>query len=123
MVAQSLDAEIDRLYQVRLDEFTAARNALAKEAGKNSGEIKRLQKPPLAAWAINQVYWKRRPTFDALKKTASALQSTHTAVLSGKRGDLRAAGGDLRSVRRRRRDRGDVLRLRKPPAEPPPPAR
>jgi hypothetical protein len=92
VAAPSLDAEIDRLYQLRLDEFTAARNALAKEAGKDSAEIKRLQKPPVAAWAINQVYWKRRPTFDALKKTASALQSTHTAVLSGKRGDLRAAG-------------------------------
>jgi hypothetical protein len=92
VAAPSLDAEIDRLYQLRLDEFTAARNALAKEAGTDSAAIKRLQKPPLAAWAINQVYWKRRPTFDALKKTASALQSTHTAVLSGKRGDLRSAG-------------------------------
>ena len=33
MASPSLDTEIDRLYQLPLDEFTAARNALAKEAG------------------------------------------------------------------------------------------
>ena len=50
-----LDVEIDRLYQLPLDEFTDARNALAKAAGKNGAKVRGLRKPPVAAWAINQV--------------------------------------------------------------------
>ena len=38
--------QIDRLYQLPLDEFTAARNALAKEAGAAGAQIRTLQKPP-----------------------------------------------------------------------------
>jgi hypothetical protein len=86
------DAEIDRLYQLSLDEFTAARNALAKESGQAGAEIRALQKPPLAAWAINQVYWRGRPAFHALEASAAALRAAHSAVVSGKRADLRAAG-------------------------------
>ena len=92
MAARPIDEQIDKLYQLPLEEFTGARNALAKEAGPAAAEVKALQKPPLAAWAINQVYWRGRPAFHALTASASALRNTHTAVVSGKRGDLRAAG-------------------------------
>ncbi len=92
MAARPIDEQIDKLYQLPLEEFTAARNALAKEAGPAAAEVKALQKPPLAAWAINQVYWRGRPAFHALTASASALRNAHTAVVSGKRGDLRAAG-------------------------------
>ena len=34
MSKAALDDQIDQLYQVPLDEFTAARNALAKESGQ-----------------------------------------------------------------------------------------
>jgi hypothetical protein len=91
-MAPPLDAQIDRLYQLPLDEFTPARNALAKEAGSEGDAIKKLQKPPLAAWAINQVYWRNRPAFHAFTASAAALRSAHTAVVSGKKSDLRAAG-------------------------------
>jgi hypothetical protein len=87
-----LGALIDRLYQLPLDEFTAARNALAKESGAAAAEIRALQKPPLAAWAINQVYWRGRPAFHALTASAAALRAAHSAVVAGKRADLRAAG-------------------------------
>ena len=87
-----LDAQIDRLYQLPLEEFTAARNALAKESGAAGAEIRALQKPPVAAWAINQVYWRGRPAFHALTAAAAALRAAHTAVVPGKRADLRAAG-------------------------------
>ena len=80
------------LYQLPLDEFTAARNALAKEAGAAGAEIRALQKPPLAAWAINQVIWRGRPTFHAFNASAAALRAAHSGVVSGKRADLRAAG-------------------------------
>ena len=85
MAARPIDEEIDKLYQLSLEDFTAARNALAKEAGPAAVEVKALQKPPLAAWAINQVYWRGRPAFHALTASASALRNAHTAVVSGKR--------------------------------------
>jgi hypothetical protein len=92
MPPRPIDEQIDKLYQLPLDEFTSARNALAKEAGPSAAEVKALQKPPLAAWAINQVYWRARPIYHALAAAAAALRTTHTAVVTGKRGDLRAAG-------------------------------
>jgi hypothetical protein len=92
MPATSLEPEVDKLYQLPLEEFTAARNALAKDAGADRHEIRSLQKPPVPAWAVNQLYWKRRPVYDALIEAASTLRTAHKAVLSGKRTDLRAAG-------------------------------
>jgi len=96
MAQKPLDAKIDRLYQLPLDEFTEARNALAKdvaqESKKDADEIRRLPKPPLPAWAINQVYWQARPAYHALEASAAALRTAHAAALSGKSADLRAAG-------------------------------
>ncbi len=92
MAPRPVDAQIDGLYQLPLDEFTAARNALAKASGAAAAEIRALQKPPIAAWAINQVYWRGRPAFHALTAAASALGAAHTAVVTGKKADLRAAG-------------------------------
>ena len=92
MPARRRDAEIDRLYQLPPGEFTAARNALAKTAGAGAPEVKQLAKPPMAAWAVNQVYWQQRDVYDALIRAAKELRQTHTAILSGRSGDLRAAG-------------------------------
>jgi hypothetical protein len=83
--------DLDRLYQLPLDEFTAARNALAKGA-KNASEIRALPKPPVAAWAVNQLYWKDRRTWDALVDAAENLRRVNKAVLAGRSGDVRAAG-------------------------------
>ena len=88
----SLDDDLDRLYRLPLDEFTAARNDVAKRAGARAAEVKKLTKPPTAAWAVNQLYWKDRKVYDALIEAAGELRATHKAVLSGKRGDLRFAG-------------------------------
>jgi hypothetical protein len=88
----SRDADIDRLYQSPLDEFTGARNALAKGAGKDSGTIRALTKPPLAAWAVNQLYWQDRRTWDSLIDAAENLRRVNKAVLAGRSGDVRAAG-------------------------------
>jgi hypothetical protein len=87
-----LDEEIDRLFQLPLAEFTAARNTLAKSAGKDGSAIKALQKPPVAAWAVNQLYWKDREHYDALVDTAVQMRKAHTSVMEGKNADLRVAG-------------------------------
>lgn len=89
---RTLDSQIDRLYQLPPDEFTEARNALAKELGKDGASVRKLSKPPAAAWAVNQLYWSRRPVYDSLIAAASALRAAHGQVLAGKRADLRAAG-------------------------------
>ncbi len=92
MASTGIDREIDELYQLPLDQFTAARNALAKRAGgSDAATIKSLQTPPIAAWAVNQLYWKKRDVYDRLIEAAETLRAAHTNVLSGKRADLRSA--------------------------------
>src|SRR5579872_3059426 len=66
MPSRLLEAEIDRLYQLPLDEFTEARNAVAKDAGGEAGRVRALGKPSVPAWIVNQLYWRDRPTWDAL---------------------------------------------------------
>ena len=56
----TLDREIDRLYALPLEEFTAGRNALArrlKSEGDNEAaeQVAALAKPSLPVWAINQL--------------------------------------------------------------------
>jgi hypothetical protein len=92
MPARRLDDEIDRLYKLAPDEFTPARNALAKGAGADAPAIKALTKPPIAAWAVNQVHWQQPDIYNALIDAAKTLRQMHKAVLSGKTGDVRAAG-------------------------------
>lgn len=87
----SVEAEVDRLFQVPLGEFTDARNALAKRLGKDGATIKSLQKPSVPAWAVNQLYWRDRPTYDALIAAAAALRAEHRKQISGKAADIRDA--------------------------------
>jgi hypothetical protein len=90
--ASKSDSGIDRLYQLPLSEFVAARNALAKEAG--DADIKTLQKPSLPAWAVNQLYWRHRGVYDDVTARAEDLRATHLATQRGKRADLRGASRD-----------------------------
>ncbi|HZI64171.1 MAG TPA: hypothetical protein VFE44_05275 [Thermoanaerobaculia bacterium] len=67
----SANAEVDALFRLPLGEFTGARNALAARLKKEGrgGEataVKGLEKPSLAAWAVNQIYWDDRKEFDGL---------------------------------------------------------
>ncbi len=90
MAARSNPSDIDGLFQLPLDQFTAARNALAKETGTPA--IRKLTRPPAAAWAVNQLYWRERDAYANLVTASDALRKTHRAVLAGRPGDLRAAG-------------------------------
>ena len=80
---------IDELYQLPLDEFTAARNDLAKSTGDAS--IKKLEKPNLAAWAVNQLYWQKRKLYDEVIKTSGQVRTAYKQMLAGKSADVRAA--------------------------------
>lgn len=91
MPSRALETEIDRLYQLPLDQFTSARNALAKTAGADAAPVRALGKPPVAAWAVNQLYWRNGDVWNALVEAAENARRAHKAVLSGRAGDVRAA--------------------------------
>jgi hypothetical protein len=63
--------DLDALFKLPLAEFTVARNALAAQLKKSghaaeAENVKALAKPPVSAWAVNQLYWKHREPFDRL---------------------------------------------------------
>jgi hypothetical protein len=89
MAKQPLDDQIDQLYQLPLDAFTAARNALAKTSG--ASEVKKLEKPNLAAWTVNQLYWRDRKAYDEVIKAAERMRAAYKQMLAGKTADVRGA--------------------------------
>jgi hypothetical protein len=90
--------EIDRLYQVPLSEFTPLRDALAKRAGARGTEIRRLRKPTVAAWAVNQVFWHRRSMFDRFLSASKRVRAAHGAHLAGKNADIAGAEAILQAA-------------------------
>jgi hypothetical protein len=89
MAMPDLDPHVDQLYQLPLDQFTGARNALAKELKQPA--IKDLEKPSIAAWAVNQLYWKERSAYDQLTQAGERLRAEHRKLLTGKGADIRVA--------------------------------
>ena len=88
-----LDSKIDDLYRQPLDAFTAARNALAKSlTGADAQRVRKLAKPAVVPWAVNQVYWRARATYDRLLKSGDRLRKAQIAALEGRSADVRDAG-------------------------------
>jgi hypothetical protein len=89
------DSDVDALYQLSLSEFTSARNNLAAKL-KNDGRtdeaarVKALVKPPVSAWAVNQLYWRHRKQFDHFMATGDRLRAAHASQLRGKGGEIHA---------------------------------
>ena len=72
--------EADELYGVPLDEFVAARTALAKRLrvegrGDDAAEVGGLRKPPVPLWAANQVARRRPDELRALLDATDALRA------------------------------------------------
>lgn len=91
MAKVALDEQIDRLYRLPLEEFTAARNALAKDAGDRAAEVKKLEKPNLAAWTVNQLYWRDRKAYDEVIEAAARMRAAYKQMLAGKTADVGGA--------------------------------
>jgi hypothetical protein len=88
---QKLDAQIDELYRLPLEEFTKARNTLAKSlSGTEKKQIGSLVKPSLPVWIINQLFWHDAPTYKALVDAAEKLRAAHRSALTGQKTDTRA---------------------------------
>lgn len=76
----SYDDAARALFQVPHGEFVAERKRLAAElkaAGDKLGasRISRLQRPPVTAWAVNQLYWHARDAVDAFFELAARLRA------------------------------------------------
>jgi len=82
--------KIDRLFELPLGEFTAARNELAKTAGSDAAAVRALQKPSVPAWAVNQLYFRERRLYDALVRASERLRAAHTRAIGGRKIDLAA---------------------------------
>lgn len=101
---EEADAGIDRLYALPLDDFTTARDELARglrQAGDRAGadEVKQLRKPSVAAWALNQVRRNERDQSDELIGAGGRLAEAHERLLAGQgRESLERAAEDERRL-------------------------
>jgi len=73
------DDAVASLFQVPLDQFVTERKQLAgelKAAGDKAGaaRLAKLARPPVSAWAVNQLWWHARASFEALFETARRLR-------------------------------------------------
>src|SRR5215467_8001295 len=86
--------DIDALFSLPLEDFTATRNALAARMKREghadqAAEVKAIGKPSVSAWAVNQLYWKHRKEFDRLMEAGHRVREAQAAQLSGKPADTR----------------------------------
>src|SRR4051812_9999937 len=81
------DERIDGLYDLPLDEFTAARNSLAKElraSDRDEAErVKGLRKPSAAAWALNQAVRRDPSRLNEFLEAARELREAYEGLLAG----------------------------------------
>jgi hypothetical protein len=102
MATADLDAEIDRLYELPLEEFTRERNELARRLKKegetgDAATVQSLAKPPLVAWVANQVVRRER---DGTKALLEAAETQEQALATSDGEALRRAMADQREALR-----------------------
>lgn len=95
----SVDEIADRLYALRIEEFTQARNQAERELRKagereQADQVKALRKPTAAAGAVNRLVRDHRPEVDAFLAAAAILRD---AQFAGK-GDIASAGNAQREA-------------------------
>jgi hypothetical protein len=96
------------LYGLPLEEFTKARDELAKElrrAGRKEAadEVKALRKPSVSAWTVNQLARRRPQDLRGLVKAGEELRKAQRAAVGGRGPEA------LREASRSHRDRLDEL--------------
>src|SRR5437763_15554141 len=86
------EEEIDRLYGLPLDEFTRARDELARRVrqegdGALGAEIKQLRKPSLPAWVVNQLARQRELDMQRLLTAGEQLAGAQAEAIRTQSGD------------------------------------
>jgi hypothetical protein len=98
------DDHLDGLYGLPLDEFTSARDRLAAELQEQgerdaAAQLKKLRKPTLSAWAVNQLVRKHRSEVQELLSAGDEVRAAQRAALSGRRAEgIREITGRRRRV-------------------------
>jgi hypothetical protein len=121
-VVPDLEAEVDRLYTLPLDEFTSARNDLAqrlKRAGQKdaAADVQGLRKPTVPVWAINQIAREHGEDVTALLEASDDLRAAQERAIGGGESDqLRAAASAEREALRTLTDYAQQLLGRDAPA-------
>ncbi|MDQ3957481.1 MAG: hypothetical protein M3273_04075, partial [Actinomycetota bacterium] len=100
---------VDELFGAPLDEFTARRNALSAELAKSgdgaaAARVKKLKKPPLSAWAVNQL---ARTEARDMARLLELLDLLRDAESAGEIHDLGAERREL--IARMARRAGEIL--------------
>jgi hypothetical protein len=95
--------ELDELFTLPPSEFTAARDALAKRLradgrAEEAAQVKKVRRPTVPAWAINQVARRHPDALAELIEAGSAVAAAQRKALSG----VRDSG--LRDASHRRRE-------------------
>ena len=82
-----VDEELDALFGLPLDEFTSARNDLAKRLRASDAEaaetVRTLPKPTISAWTINRLSREDRDGVTALLEAGAALREAQGRLLAG----------------------------------------
>jgi hypothetical protein len=101
-MARNTDAAIDGLYAAQPGEFVQRRDELARSLRKDgdreaADEVKKLRKPSVAAWAVNQLARREKMRLRGLFTAGERLRAAHEQVLAGgPRDDLERARDDER---------------------------
>jgi hypothetical protein len=102
-MATDYDDAVAELFQKPHDEYVAERKRLQgelKAAGDKAGasRIAKLKRPPISAWAVNQLWWQAQPLFEKLFETAERLRDGDLAGTAAHRdaiAALRAKAGEI----------------------------
>jgi hypothetical protein len=91
------EQEVERLFGLAPEAFVAARDQLARQLRRDgdaqaAARVKALRRPPLSAWAVNQLARDRGRQLARLLDAGERLRAAHQAALAGGGADeLRAA--------------------------------
>jgi hypothetical protein len=93
----------DELFGLAPEEFVAARDELARRLKRDgdaegAARVKALRRPPLSAWAVNQLARERGPDLEPLLAAGERLRAAHQAALAG------AGAAELRNAARAERE-------------------
>ena len=106
-MAAALERELDALYQLPLDRFTAARNELAKRLRADgeteaAEQVKALRKPTAAVWLVNRLAREDELDIQRLLKAGESMTRTQAKVARGQspEGFLEARREEQRALER-----------------------
>ncbi len=83
-MASSYEAAVSTLYRAPLASFVEERKRLAAELkpsdAAGAARLGKLARPPISAWAVNQLWWRERDLFEELFETAERLRRGEVAA-------------------------------------------